>query len=191
MPTRESGGRALFTTFNGTMKNVAFKNINLGAQTALVGYNTTGATVKDVYVDVAGVVLGYNDRLYITGCLFGKLSANGTITLENVIVKSTTNGWNGSSVPFTGADDDYNEYGFVAGYVHPSGTKLLMDNCQFIGGNGRIYGYHVEGSYYFKPSNELTGYNIYTNVSGLKTAVANQTVVLDGMIKTFYDNYIA
>ena len=65
-----------------------------------------------------------------------------------------------------------------------------MDNCQFIDGNGRIYGYHVEGSYYFKPSNELTGYNIYTNVSGLKTAISNQTVTLDDMIKAFYDKYI-
>ena len=190
MPKRELG-RALFTTFNGTMKNVAFTNINLGAKTALVGYNTTGATVKDVYVEVAGVVLGYNDRLYITGCLFGQVGTKSTITLKNIIVKSTTNGWNGSSVPFTGADDDYNEYGFVAGSIHPTGTKLLMENCQFVGGNGRVYGYHFESPYYFKPSNELTGYNIYTNVGGLKTAVSNQTVTLNGMIKTFYDKYIA
>ena len=85
----------------------------------------------------------------------------------------------------------YNEYGFVSGWIHPTGTKLLMENCHFIGGNGRIYGYKIDGSYVFKPSNELSGYNIYTNISSLKTAVSNQTVVLDGMIKTFYDSYLA
>ena len=194
MPTRAGGGRALFTTFNGTMKNVAFKNINLGAQTALVGYNTSGATVKDVYVEIAGVVLGYAGRLYQTGALFGKVNANSTIMLEDVIVKSTTDAWDGDAgknVAFTGAEDEYNEYGFVSGWIHPTGTKLLMENCHFIGGNGRIYGYKIDGSYVFKPSNELSGYNIYTNISSLKTAVSNQTVVLDGMIKTFYDSYLA
>jgi len=190
MPTRDKG-RALFTTFNGTMKNVAFTNINLGAKTALVGYNTTGATVKDVYVEIAGVVLGYVGKLYQTGGLFGQVSG-GRLNLKNVIVKSTTNAWDadaGKNVAFTGANDESNEYGFVGGWIN--GTTVNMENCQFIGGNGRIYGYKADGSAEYKPSNELTGYNIYTNVSGLKTAVANQTVVLDGMIKTFYDNYIA
>lgn len=191
MPTRAGGGRALFTTFNGTMKNVAFTNINLGAQTALVGYNTSGATVKDVYVEVAGVVLGYAGKLYQTGGLFGKVSG-GRLNLKNVIVNSTTNAWDGDAgknVAFTGANDESNEYGFVGGWIN--GTTVNMENCQFIGGNGRIYGYKADNSAEYKPSNELTGYNIYTNVGGLKTAVSNQTVNLTGMIKTFYDSYIA
>ena len=169
----KAGGNGLFKTFNGIIQNVSFVGVKLREQTAVVGYNVTAkATVRNVFVKVSSITLGYNDRLYQTGCLFGKVDQI-TLNLDSVIVDIDV------ELPpvLDGADSNKNEFGYVGGWCKFS--TLNMKSCYFIGGYSRVYGYMLDNSTEYKPKNDITNtYNLYGTRNDFDSAVSDGTITL-------------
>ena len=147
----------LFKSISGTVKNVAFTGVVLGPGASTLAKSMSGNTIiENVIINLSSKNDGYNPSALIGNV---KPNVKATYTLSNVVINcpSTTD----------------ETFGFVGGYGH--NVDVLINDCYFVGGNGKLFGYKVDNGTELKPTS-ITGdvdsdYFVYEDLTSFESVI--------------------
>lgn len=161
---------------NATVKNIAIVDAQLADKSGLLVYSSSGdLTVDNVYISLGTQLFGMDNYEYNAKFAAAELAA-GTQTginkdwfqYKNGIVCAAGGSVNVKNSVIYMPEFVLNNSGFVAAYRASNNTEIVVDNCTFIGGNGK-----VNGTLYNQGTTTVTNTNITDAVAAHKTYKAN------------------
>ena len=163
---------------NATVKNIAIVDAQLADKSGLLVYGNNGSlTVDNVYISLGTQLFGMDNYEYNAKLAAAEL-ATGTETgiskdwfqYKNGIVCAAGGPVNVKNTVIYMPEFILNNSGFVAAYRASSAAQIVVEDCTFIGGNGK-----VNGTLYSQGTTTVSNTNITDAVAAHKTYKANWT----------------